>query len=103
MSLLIGGCNDKNEPGLTISEADFYQTTWKAIIESYNNGQESQKEDYVVTFVTNSSGRYVAYDEKGNPYVYADFDYWFDDKMISFSEALGTDWTIIEKNDKNGF
>lgn len=53
-----------------------------------------------MTFVTNSSGRYVAYDEKGNPYVYADFDYWFDDKMISFSEALGTDWTIIEKNDK---
>ena len=94
LMLLTSACS-KDEEEYMLSANDLEQTTWKAVYTGYDYQGKKYKYNYIVQFLTKTSGTSV---ELADDRDYPDhpFSYSIDRKIMSFRDLFGGDWTIME-------
>ena len=93
--LLTVSCSHDDEP--TFGSNDLIHTTWSGTDVCYEDGDEIASVSFIVTFLTESEGKYIFVDENGNPTGDGHFTYNIDGDMIAFNGAIVGNWTIIER------
>ena len=95
VALLSVSCSHDDEP--TMGSKDLIHTTWSGKDVCYEDGQEIASVSFIVTFLTESEGKYIFVDENGNPTGDGHFTYSIDGDMMTFNGAIVGNWTIIER------
>lgn len=95
VALLSVSCSNDDEP--TFGSKDLIHTTWSGKDVCYEDGQEIASVSFIVTFLTESEGKYIFVDENGNPTGDGHFTYSIDGDMMTFNGAIVGNWTIIER------
>ena len=90
--MLITSACSKEEEEYMLSASDLEQTTWKAVYTIYDYQGKEHTYNYIVQFLTRTSGTYV---ELPNDRDYS-FSYSIDRKIMSFRELFRSDLTIME-------
>lgn len=99
VALLSVSCSNDDEP--TFGSKDLIHTTWLGKDVCYEDGQEIASVSFIVTFLTESEGKYIFVDENGSPTGDGHFTYNIDGDMITFNGAIVGNWTIIERTKDN--
>ena len=94
VGLLTVSCSH-DEP--TFGSSDHIHTTWSGTDVSYEDGDKIESVSFIVTFLTESEGKYIFVDENGSPTGDGHFTYNIDGNMITFNGAIVGNWTIIER------
>ena len=94
VGLLTVSCSH-DEP--TFGSSDLIHTTWSGTDVCYEDGDEIASVSFIVTFLTESEGKYIFVDENGSPTGDGHFTYNIDGNMITFNGAIVGNWTIIER------
>ena len=95
VALLSVSCSNDDEP--TFGSKDLIHTTWSGKDVCYEDGQEIASVSFIVTFLTESEGKYIFVDENGSPTGDGHFTYNIDGDMMTFNGAIVGNWTIIER------
>lgn len=97
MMLITLACsNDEDE--YMISSKDLEQTTWKAMLSSYENSGDVYKTIYMLQFHTKADGTWIFLDDdRISPKT---FSYIIDRKILIFDGFLDGEWTIMDSNKK---
>lgn len=100
-SISIISCDSNDEPNIEMKPTDLLQTTWYGVDNAYNDNQVIGKTNFILEFLTESTGTYIFVNENGEPYGNGNFQYKIDGRIITFSGAIVGNWTIIEKSNKS--
>lgn len=100
-SISIISCDSNDEPNIEMNPSDLLQTTWFGVDNAYKDDQVVSKTDFILEFLTESTGTYIFVNENGEPYGNGNFQYKIDGRIITFSGAIVGNWTIIEKSNKS--